>query len=120
MELLSKISKFGSKVLLFQNIPEPVGAGYPKSFFQEFILRKEYEKSISITESFNSNARKFESLLEGEGLISLYDPYIEICKFGCVGEDFIERMYQDNFHLSVYGSESLYSSVQDKILKMGL
>ena len=114
-EISTKLNILGVKVIIFQNIPEPLKVRNPQSIFQYIFLRNYYKNGITSTLKFNKTARSIEKSFAQKGLISLYDPSVEICGNSCSDRINIGYKYMDSWHLSVKGSLSLFSSIKSVI-----
>ncbi len=113
-EISTKLNKLGAKVIIFQNIPEPTEVGNPQSIFQYIFLRS-YYNGITSTLKFNTTARSIEKSFAMKGLISLYDPSVEICGNSCSDRINIGGKYMDSWHLSTKESLNLSSSIESVI-----
>lgn len=114
-EISTKLNSLGAKVIIYQNIPEPTEVGIPQSIFQYIFLRNYYKNGIISTLQFNSTARSIEESFAKKGLISLYDPSVQICGNSCSGKINIEGKYMDSWHLSTKESLNLSSSIESVI-----
>jgi peptidoglycan/LPS O-acetylase OafA/YrhL len=118
-EISTKLNSLGAKVILFQNIPEPTEVGNPQSIFQYIFLRNYYKNGIISTLQFNSTARSIEESFAKKGLISLYDPSVQICGNSCSDKINIKGKYMDSCHLSTKESLNLASSIESVIKENG-
>ena len=114
-EISTKLNSLGAKVIIYQNIPEPTEDGNPQSIFQYIFLRNNYKNGIISTLQFNSTARSIEESFAKKGLISLYDPSVQICGNSCSDKINIEGKYMDSWHLSTKESLNLSSSIESVI-----
>jgi peptidoglycan/LPS O-acetylase OafA/YrhL len=114
-EISTKLNKLGSRVIIFQNIPEPSEVGNPQSIFQYIFLRNYFKDGVSSTLKFNSTARSIEKSFAKKGLISLYDPSVEICGDSCDEPMNVGDKYMDLWHLSTKESLNLSSSIERAI-----
>lgn len=111
----TKLNNLGVKVIVFQNIPEPTEVRNPQSIFQYIFFRNYYKNRVFSTLNFNTTARTIEKSLARKGLISLYDPSMEICGNSCSDKINIGGKYMDNLHLSTKGSLNLSSAIESVI-----
>ena len=111
-EISTKLNKLGAKVIIFQNIPEPSRVGNPQSIFQYIFFRNYYKNGVTSTLKFNTTARSIEESLAKKGLISLYDPSVEICGNSCSDRINIGDKYMDSWHISTKESLNLSSSIE--------
>jgi hypothetical protein len=116
-EISTKLKSLGTKVIIFQNIPEPKEVGNPQSIFQYIFLQNYYKNGIISTLQFNTTARSIEKSLANKGLILLYDPSVQICGNSCGSKINIEDKYMDSWHLSTKESLNLSSSIENFIKK---
>jgi peptidoglycan/LPS O-acetylase OafA/YrhL len=114
-EISNKLNKTGAKVIIFQNIPEPSRVGNQQSIFQYIFLRNYYKNGIASALKFNKTARSIEESFAKKGLISLYDPSVEICGNFCSDKIDIGEKYMDSWHLSTKESLNLSSSIESVI-----
>jgi peptidoglycan/LPS O-acetylase OafA/YrhL len=117
-EISTKLNKLGAAVIIFQNIPEPSRVGNPQSIFQYIFLRDYYKNGVTSTLKLNTTARSIEESLAKKGLISLYDPSVEICGNSCSDRINIGDKYMDSWHLSTKESLNLSSSIESVIKKI--
>jgi len=110
-EISTKLNKLGAKVIVFQNIPEPSRVGNPESIFQYIFLKDYYKNGIISSLKFNTTARRIEKSFAKKGLISLYDPSVEICGNSCSDRINIGSKYMDSWHLSTEESLNLSMSI---------
>jgi hypothetical protein len=111
-EISTRLNSLGANVILFQNIPEPTKVGNPQSIFQYIFHQNYYKNGIISTLQFNSTARSIEKSLAKKGLITLYDPSLQICGNSCGDKINIEDKYMDSWHLSTKESLNLSSSIE--------
>ena len=95
-EISTKLNSLGAKVIMYQNIPEPTEVVNPQSIFEYIFLRNNYKNGIISTLQFNSTARSIEESFAKKGLISLYDPSVQICGNSCSDTINIEGKYMDS------------------------
>jgi hypothetical protein len=110
--LSTQLNAIGTKVIIFQNIPEPLKISSPQSIFQFVFLRQHNKADVTSVVKLNEAARTIEKNLSQKGLISLYDPSKEICGISCTGEIKTENFFMDSWHLSTNGSLSLKKSLK--------
>lgn len=114
-EISTKLNTLGAKVIIFQNIPEPSRSGNPQSIFEYIFLKNYYKNGITTSLKFNTTARAIEKNFAKNGLISLYDPSVEICGNSCSHRINIGDRYIDSWHLSTKESLNLSSSIESII-----
>jgi hypothetical protein len=113
--IVTKLKILGSKIVIFQNIPEPLKVGNPQSIFQYVFFRSYYRNGIISTLKFNKSARSIENKYAQKGLISLYDPSVVICGNSCSNRINIGDKYMDSWHLSTKESLRLSHSIERHI-----
>jgi peptidoglycan/LPS O-acetylase OafA/YrhL len=111
-ELSTELKAIGSKVIVFQNIPEPLKVRKPQSIFQYAFLGNQFKNGLSTEVRFNKVARDIEKNLAQRGLIILYDPGLEICGRSCSSQINIGNTFMDTWHLSTEGSLNLSNSIE--------
>jgi peptidoglycan/LPS O-acetylase OafA/YrhL len=116
-EISTKLNELGAKVIVFQNIPEPLRVVSQQSIFQYIFIRNYYKNGITSALKFNTTARSIEKSFAKKGLISLYDPSVEICGNSCSDRINIGDKYMDNWHLSTKESLNLSRSIESVIKK---
>ena len=114
-ELSTALIAVGTKVIVFQNIPELSQSVIPESVFQLAFLGSDDSRGISSRLTLNKDARKIEENLAKSGFISIYDPSLQICGFSCDKVNNVESIYSDSSHLSTKGSLSLSESMENFI-----
>ena len=114
-ELSTELAAVGTKVIIFQDVPEPLKIGNPQSIFQYTFLRNHYKEGLTTKLKLNVAARNIEKSLAKTGLIALYDPSLQICGKSCNHQIDVRSIYVDNWHLSTEGSLGLSTSIESFI-----
>lgn len=114
---VNRLNDLGSKVIIFQDVPEPVTFLNSQSIYQHIFFREQYENGLTSKLKLDLIGRKIETNFERAGLVSLYDPSVSICGGSCLGEIDTHFNYMDSWHLSVTGSLALTPTIQDMLAR---
>jgi len=117
LEVSSELKAQGIKVIIFQDIPERILIRNPQSNFEKIFLRNDFKQKSTARVVLNSTARKIEASLAKAGLVSLYDPSLELCGNSCNRPINVAGIYLDNWHLSTTGSLRLADSIEKLLRK---
>lgn len=114
---VQRLKNLGSKVIIFQNVPEPSTFVNSQSIYQHIFLREQYERGLTSKLNIDEIGRKVEKNFQRSGLVSLYDPSVPICGGTCSGEINIHFYYMDSWHLSATGSLALAPTIRELLAR---
>ena len=117
--VLGKLTESGSRVLLFQNIPEPATVG-TNSILTKLLNRgKSIQLPLASLSVDNEVAVLEENIAKDFSGVQLLSPVAVLCpKSECAIIEKGRDVYRDNWHLSEYGSQRLAPSIRSVLAEL--
>ena len=116
---LGELTKLGSHVILFQNIPEPTTVGTNSILTKLLNLGKNIQLPLAALSVDNVVVASEVNIAKEYPAVRLFNPTPELCpKNECKILEKGQNLYADNWHLSEYGSQKLLPSIRNILVSI--